>query len=103
MSTTTGCRIVGPYFPVGDTDWECRTHDVLAELIDPARAGAPDIRKAEMFCPVGEMEKVPPTDPRFFCWCGAFRNLEKDDPQRGCSANLWHDPNASNLTAPKED
>ncbi len=50
----TACRIVGPYMPVGDTDWECRTHGVLAILRDPSRAGAPDIGRADMVCPVAE-------------------------------------------------
>lgn len=45
------CRIAGPYLPVGDTDWECRTHGVLAELIDPAKRGGV-VRREDLFCPV---------------------------------------------------
>lgn len=53
---TDGCKIVGPYLPVGDTDWECRTHDVLAELRDTAPTLLPDesYRREHFRCPVGE-------------------------------------------------
>lgn len=46
------CRIVGPYLPVGDTDWECRTHGVLAELRDTSKVGGV-VRRGDFFCPVG--------------------------------------------------
>ena len=48
------CRIVGPYYPVGDVDWRCTTHGVSADLRDPARYGAGDLRREDFFCPVGE-------------------------------------------------
>jgi hypothetical protein len=48
------CVIKGPYYPVGDVDFECRTHGVVAVLRDPARYAAADIRRAEMRCPIGE-------------------------------------------------
>lgn len=46
------CRIVGPYLPVGDTEWTCRTHGVSAVLVDESRAGAADIKRSEVVCPV---------------------------------------------------
>lgn len=46
------CRIVGPYHPVGDVDWECRTHGVLAELRDPSKYGGV-VRREDFYCPVG--------------------------------------------------
>lgn len=53
MSEPVGdCRIVGPFLPVGDVDFECRTHNVLCELKDPDRYGSPDIRRDEVYCPV---------------------------------------------------
>lgn len=36
-------------------------------------------------------------DPEKTCWCGAPRNTAEEDPDRGCSATLWHDPNAGGL------
>lgn len=50
----TECRIVGPYLPVGDTDWTCATHGVIAELRDLGRFGAADLRREDFYCPVGE-------------------------------------------------
>ena len=49
-----GCVIVGPYYPVGDVDWRCITHQVDAVLRDPARYGGRDHRREEFRCPVGE-------------------------------------------------
>lgn len=46
------CRIVGPYYPTGHIDWECRTHDVLAELRDPSKFGGV-VRREDFICPVG--------------------------------------------------
>lgn len=54
LKMTDKCKIVGPYLPIGDTDYECRTHEVLAELRDPSRFGQAGIRKDEMYCPIGE-------------------------------------------------
>lgn len=44
------CEIVGPYLPVGDTDWTCRAHGDRVHLKDPSRAGAPDLRREEFYC-----------------------------------------------------
>lgn len=44
------CWIVGPYYPVGDVDWVCRTHQVDVTLRDPSRAGAHDLRRDEFVC-----------------------------------------------------
>ncbi len=46
------CHIVGPYFPVGDIDWECRKHKVRAVLMDPSRYGAKDLRREDFRCPM---------------------------------------------------
>lgn len=45
------CHIKGPYYPVGDIDWVCTTHNVNAVLRDPARYGAKDLRRADFVCP----------------------------------------------------
>lgn len=57
--TDRPCRITGPYLPVGDTDWECRTHGVETLPRDPdalwARQVAGDSpRRSDFRCPVGE-------------------------------------------------
>lgn len=46
------CEIKGPYYPLGDVDWECRTHKVVAVLVDPSRYGASDLRREDFKCPV---------------------------------------------------
>jgi hypothetical protein len=46
------CDIKGPYYPVGDVDWECRTHGVLADA-------APGGWK----CPVSGWFRVSPSSP----------------------------------------
>lgn len=48
------CEIKGPYFPLGDIDWECKTHNVLAELIDPSKFGGNVFRREDFYCPMGE-------------------------------------------------
>jgi len=49
------CLISGPYLPVGDTDWECREHGVIAELRDPTQV-KDTYRREDFYCPVGEPE-----------------------------------------------
>lgn len=46
------CHIKGPYYPNGDTEWECVTHGVEAVLRDPSRFGTPGLRRADFACPV---------------------------------------------------
>lgn len=46
------CDIRGPHLVTGDDEWTCYTHGVLAELKDPERYGAHNIRKDEVYCPV---------------------------------------------------
>ncbi len=48
------CDIRGPYLPVGDTDWECRTHNVLAELRDPDNYPGPPAKRVHVYCPEGQ-------------------------------------------------
>lgn len=45
------CKIVGPYIPMGENDWRCKTHNCLVEFRDPTRLHAPDICREEMICP----------------------------------------------------
>jgi hypothetical protein len=52
------CRIVGPYYPIGEVDWMCRTHDVPAVLRDRGRLGAKDLRREDFICP--ESGGIPP-------------------------------------------
>jgi hypothetical protein len=52
----SGCRIIGPYYPIGLIDWECATHEVCAVLRDPSRYGADNLRREDFRCPVGEPE-----------------------------------------------
>jgi hypothetical protein len=47
------CEIKGPYYPIGDVDWECRTHGATAVLVDPSRYGAKDLRRSDFRCSVG--------------------------------------------------
>jgi hypothetical protein len=54
------CEIKGPYYPVGDVDWECRTHGATAVLVDPSRYGAKDLRRSDFRCSVG----APPVEQR---------------------------------------
>lgn len=55
----TECRIVGPYFPLGETEWRCTTHGVDAVLRDPlVLHGTEPFRREDFVCPVGaEKEK----------------------------------------------
>lgn len=50
------CHITGPYFPVGDLDWQCKTHKVRAVLMDPSRYGAKDLRREDFRCPADPPE-----------------------------------------------
>ena len=50
------CHITGPYYPVGDIDWQCETHKVRAVLMDPSRYGAKDLRREDFRCPADPPE-----------------------------------------------
>lgn len=59
MPMAIRCDIRGPYLPVGDTDWECRTHKVLAELRDPDNYPGPPARRMDVYCPIGQPTYAP--------------------------------------------
>ena len=46
---TEECRKHGPYYPVGDVDWTCSTHNALLQY-DYSIGGPPS--KTSMVCPV---------------------------------------------------
>lgn len=46
----TTCKKRGPYYPVGDVEWECLTHDVM--LVRVGGEWGTDARRDEMVCPV---------------------------------------------------
>ena len=52
------CRIVGPYLPVGDTEWRCSTHGVDAVLNDPSLHGGDVFRREDFHCPTLEGDTV---------------------------------------------
>ena len=54
------CHITGPYYPVGDVDWECRKHGEIALLRDPTRYGASDLRREDFVCPQDTAGKSTP-------------------------------------------
>lgn len=45
----TECVIVGPYLPVGETDWRCTTHPEADLIRDPASEGR-QIRREDLTC-----------------------------------------------------
>jgi len=51
------CKIRGPYYPVGDVDWICETHDSMVELADRSKP----MSKKNARCPVANGE-TPYTD-----------------------------------------
>ena len=57
-SVAEGCRFKGPYYPVGDVDWVCVTHNVLLELRDPAAWGLCNIGRADLYCPKAGLHEV---------------------------------------------
>lgn len=44
------CKKVGPYIPIGQIEWECKTHNV--ELIRTVKSNIP-AKSSEMICPIG--------------------------------------------------
>jgi len=78
------CGITGPYYEVGDVDWECRFHGVMAELRDPSRWGALNLRREDFYCPVGQPHLAP----------GRERYTDEDRlaAQRGQLTNPLPDP-----------
>lgn len=52
------CKISGPYYPVGDVDWECREHGVLAELHDPNLYPGRVLRREDFYCPVDDQKET---------------------------------------------
>jgi hypothetical protein len=48
------CRIVGPYFPTGEIDWECLTHGTICFLKDMSIPYARDVRREDFYCPARE-------------------------------------------------
>lgn len=73
-----GCNLKGPYYPVGDVDFECRTHGVTAVLRDPARYGAADIRLDEVRCPVGEVAEAARRLEAEFSWIDTNSGYPED-------------------------
>ena len=51
QSQPPNCLAVGPYLPIGRTDWECKTHNVELER-DRAFHGLP-AAEGGWYCPVG--------------------------------------------------
>lgn len=43
------CKKVGPYLPIGQIEWECKTHSV--ELVRISGHGV--AKSSDMICPVG--------------------------------------------------
>ena len=82
------CKIVGPYFPLGETEWRCATHDVDAILRDPVIAVLSRPRRREDFvCPVTTphvFESLPGDDMCVICgkFDGGPQHVE--EPVEGC-------------------
>jgi len=74
------CWISGPNYSDGILDWQCRTHEVEAELIDPSKYGSTVFRRSDFYCPV---EDGPETD---LCHC-----ILNEDPQWIGHTNSEHD------------
>ena len=61
QSSITTCTSVGPYYPDGEIDWMCRTHDRVELDRDPRFAGQ-DIDAGGWSCPIsGQSVQVPST------------------------------------------
>lgn len=69
------CNIVGPYYPIGDTEWMCQTHRRPAELRNPEKdrpAGASRHRE-DFFCPWGALQRAETAEAELLAlragWC----------------------------------
>lgn len=49
--TEAGCKIAGPYLPVGDTEFVCTAHGDVVGIVDYPRADGV-VSKAMVRCPV---------------------------------------------------
>lgn len=64
MTVKIPCDIRGPYYPVGDIDWMCRTHDVVAIIRPEARKFPKGSRRREDFyCPAVIEPSAPTSAP----------------------------------------
>jgi hypothetical protein len=81
------CDIRGPYFPVGQIDWTCRTHHVTAHVRpDVAKRIDGNYTRDEFFCPVAE--------PQYLEGIGNRQKVTLDGATAAAIA-CWIDANVS--------